>query len=321
MNKKFTLAVMACTALSGMMTAPALAFTDGTATIDDPVSEGPDATTLAAMQARCGQIAAGKGPNTWHGTLGDYEDAGEGEIISGPTVAGARVKGPITGYGGQTPASVQVATDPYRNGGSVNMFALAHVVGATWNDSEYDFTQAFTWVAEYDFTCEMTEDVPHPALGIHVWTGPSQADGGAAACADTVAHPYDDRGEHCEWQQTVPAGVTPTPGADEYDSITQNEGDDLEGHEDHNGPIPVDPNEIDLDPVQVVVCISPTTGTAKRPGAWVAKNGYSGGVMAPSATSGTTPGCNTAWFNGGATLGVTNLNTSGNSMNVTVPYQ
>jgi hypothetical protein len=92
----------------------------------------------------------------------------------------------------------------------------------------------------------------------------------------------------------------------------------LDGHENHGGELAVDPNATPIPDVQVVVCISPSTTTKKLPGAWTPKNGYDGGVMAPAPTTAHTPGCNTAWYNGDATLGVTNLN-AGTANVVTIP--
>ena len=55
-----------------------------------------------------------------------------------------------------------------------------------------------------------------------------------------------------------------------------------------------------------MVCISPSTATKKLPGAWRQQNGYTGDK------------CTTAWYNGGATVGVPNLNDGSHNW-VTVP--
>ena len=57
---------------------------------------------------------------------------------------------------------------------------------------------------------------------------------------------------------------------------------------------------------QVVVCISPSKNGTKLPGAWTKQNGYTGDK------------CTTVWYNGGATVGVSNLNTGSHNW-VTVP--
>lgn len=56
----------------------------------------------------------------------------------------------------------------------------------------------------------------------------------------------------------------------------------------------------------VVVCISPSSTGKKLPGEWRQQNGYTGDK------------CTTAWYNGGATVGVLNLNTGSNN-GVTIP--
>jgi hypothetical protein len=57
---------------------------------------------------------------------------------------------------------------------------------------------------------------------------------------------------------------------------------------------------------QVVVCISPSKTGTKLPGAWTKQNGYTGDK------------CTTDWYNGGATVGVPNLNDGSHNW-VTVP--
>jgi hypothetical protein len=305
-------AIIAATALlsSTIMSTPASAFTfaDGTATIDDPVPAG---ITDAAAQAVCDAKASAHG-TAWTGTL--EPGSIDGTITGGPTADGAR-SAPTNVEPGdgavQIGESIQVATDPYRIGGSVNMFGMAHVVAAHWDFSQYDFTQPFTWQSTYTFTCNMTEAVPTPAVGVHNWTGPLTAgDPAIEACeGDKNPHVYDDRGANCEWVQTIPAGTEDEPRADEYGTIGPvNEGGTLNGHENHGASIPVDPDQVDLPDRQVVVCISPSTVTKKLPGAWTQKNGYTGTL------------CTTTWYNTGAVTGspYTNINSGSNNV-VTIP--
>lgn len=297
------------TALTPILTTPAWAdVTIGTATIEDPIPAG---ITDVAAQAVCTQKAAAHvGGNTWTGTL----EAGsiEGSITSGPTANGDRVVDETSVAPGdgavQIAETVQVATDPFRIGGSVNMFGMAHVVAAHWDFSQYDFTQPFTWQSTYNFTCNMSEAVPTPALGVHNWTGPEQAgDPAIEACeGDKNPHVYDDRGANCEWVQTTPAGTEDDDRPDEYGSIGPvNESGVLNGHENHGASIPVDPNAVDVADVQVVVCISP----GKKGGTWTRKNGYTGDK------------CTTSWYNGGGMIQPApydNLNTGSNNV-VTIP--
>lgn len=306
--KTIKMAVGSALLCTSILSTPAFAFIDGTADIQDPTPAG---ISNAAAQLVCDTLASAHG-TAWTGTL----DAGSivGEITTPPTADGSRTDiTNVVGTGDQVPESIQVHGDPFRIGGSVNMFGFASVIAAHWTDSEYDFTQHFAWQSTYTFTCNMTEAVP---VGIHTWTGPITAgDPAIAACeGDKNPHPFDDRGANCEWQQT---GTDNQPRDPEQGTIGPvSEGGDLSGHENHGGPVPVDPGQVDLPDVQVVVCISPSTVTKKLPGAWTPKNGYSGG----SSVQGE-PGCNTGWYNGGAMNQPSpydNLNTGSNNI-VTIP--
>jgi hypothetical protein len=302
--KSAAIAALLCTSV---LSTPAFAdFTDGTADIQDPTPAG---ITNAAAQAVCDTLASVHG-TAWTGTL----DTGSivGEITTPPTADGARTDiTNVTGTGDQVPESVQVHGDPFRVGGSVNMFGFASVVAAHWTDSTYDFTQHYTWASSYTFTCNMTEGVP---VGTHTWLGNPDTQAQANCEGDKNPHEFDDRGAQCPWTQT---GIENEPRDPEQGAIGPvAEGGVLSGHENHGGPVPVDPGQVDLPDVQVVVCISPSTTTKKLPGAWTAKNGYSGG----SSVQGE-PGCNTGWYNGGAMNQPSpydNLNTGSNNV-VTIP--
>ena len=294
-----------------IIASPAFAFTVGTATIEDPLPAGLDP---ADAQAVCNDLADAHGA-AWTGTL----DASSihGSITTGPTATGERnidESSVAPGDGAvQIGESIQVYTDPFRIGGSVNMFGMAHVVAAHWDFSQYDFTQAFAWQSTYTFTCDMSEEVPTPALGVHNWTGPVQAgDPAIAACeGDKNPHVFDDRGANCEWVQTIPAGTVDQPRDPEQGSIGPvDEGGTLSGHESHGGSIPVDPDQVDLPDIQVVVCISPSTSSKKTAAnGWAKKNGYNGDK------------CTTTWYNSGAMNQpdpYSNLNTGSNNI-VTIP--
>jgi hypothetical protein len=303
-------AIIAATALlsSTIMSTPASAFTfaDGTATIDDPVPAG---ITNAAAQAVCDAKASAHGTD-WTGTVASVD----GDITSGPTADGTR-----TMVGSATPGdgavqigeSVQVTGDPFRIGGSVNMFGFAQVIAAHWSYSQYDFTQHFAWQSTYTVTCDMAQLIP---VGIHTWLGLPDTQAQANCEGDKNPHETDDRGANCPWTQT---GTTPEDRGQEQGSVGPvSEGGTLNGHESMGPSIPVNEGDVDLPPMQVVVCISPSTVTKKLPGAWTPKNGYSGG----SAVQGQ-PGCNTGWYNGGAMTQpspYSNLNTGSNNI-VTIP--
>jgi len=305
--KSAAIAALLCTSV---LSTPAFAdFTDGTADIQDPTPAG---ITNAAAQAVCDTLASAHG-TAWTGTL----DTGSivGEITTPPTADGSRTDiTNVTGTGDQVAESIEVHGDPFRIGGSVNMFGFASVVAAHWTDSTYDFMQHFAWASTYTFTCNMAELVP---VGLHHWTGPVVAGDPAKENCESInsgPHEFSDRGANCEWTQT---GTESQPRDPEEGTIGPvAEGGTLSGHENHGGPVPVDPGQVDLPDVQVVVCISPSTNTKKLPGAWTAKNGYSGG----SSVQGE-PGCNTGWYNGGAMNQPSpydNLNTGSNNV-VTIP--
>lgn len=307
MKKSIALVAVCATALSPIFSSAALALSP-TATYDDPTPTGvvtPNTTGLA--QAECTRLASLHGPNVWTGTL-DQSSFDEGTYVPGSlAVSGQQNQvGPATGVGTPIPEAVRVATEPYRIGGSVNMFGLAEVVAAHFPNSEFDFTQTATWDAEYTFTCKMAEIIPQD-LGIHVWTGPDQADGGREQCEQTTAHPFDDRGRNCPFVVTIPRGTYARD--DEESSVIQiGESGTVNGHETMGPSIPVD-DEADLpDPVQVVVCISPSTSSKKtQTNGWAKKNGYNG------------DNCTTTWYNTGALNGPKDNINSGSNNIVTIP--
>jgi hypothetical protein len=170
---------------------------------------------------------------------------------------------------------------------------------------------------DYSFSCKMTEKVATPALGLHSWVGPdSAAQSAKDECEFTKsAHVYDDRGANCKWTETVPAGETEEDRSPEQGQpVSQSQQDTLKAHESAGeGYFESATQYLG----QVVICISPSRTSTKLPGAWSTQNGYNGGVMGSGATA-SSPGCNTEWFNGGATTGVSNLNSGRHSV-VTVP--
>lgn len=302
MKKSIALVAMCATALSPILTAPAFAVLSNTATYDDPTPTGIASTpTINLAKAECTRLAGLHGPNVWTGTL-DQTSFDEGTYVPGSLdVSGAQhQEGEATGVGTPVPESVQVVGNPYRVGGSVNMFGSAQVVAAHFPNSEYDFTQDATWDAEYTFTCKMAEVIPQD-LGIHEWIGPDQADGGREACEDTTAHPYDNRGAQCVFKVTIPKGTYARD--DEEGSVIQiGELGTVEGHETMGPSIPVVDDGDLPGPVQVVVCISP----GPKGGTWKKQNGYNGDK------------CTTVWYNTKPIGPQNNINDGSNNI-VTIP--
>jgi hypothetical protein len=334
MRKFFTAAVMC-----GTMLAP-LASTAAYADTIPPVTANPaDDTTLAAMETQCDTLAAA------HGTLNGDRWTGEvalGAItyVSGPTEVGDHgiadaISGTLHGAGTFTPAHLEIRGDPYRNGGSVNMFGMQQSVGGRYSASTYDYQADFVSRYSHAFTCNIFREVyhpevttHHPAVGIYVVNG--DFGGSEAAIRGNCAaftnqgpdvewwgepfHGGNDDKPHCRFEGT-PAGDTTV---DEYwdpallagneagVTINQDQTDTLVAHEDAGEGYDVSDT---LLIGQVVVCISPTSGTQVKkgaPGTWRQQNGYTGDK------------CTTVWYNGGATVGVPNLNTGSNNW-VTVP--
>jgi hypothetical protein len=332
---KIIKAAAACALLtSSILASPAFAAV--TLLDSTPAADPADLTpaNLALAQAQCDVAAAG------YDTDGSSADSdvytaevveGAVTLVSGPTEVGSHTfaangTGTQTGAGTFTPAHTAIEGDPYRNGGSVNMFGNAVAVGGHYSNSSYDFTNDFTTTYAHAYTCTILVSTYHPPVHhdqVGTWTvkpdfhgneeqmtqncaafnqslpgGPNNAnsDTDQANCTYTVTTAaYDDPASH-DPAEEVASGV---PGG----SFNQDQTDELSAHESLGEGF--DTSET-LNIGQVVVCISPSKTGTKLPGAWTKKNGYTGDK------------CTTAWYNGGATVGVSNLNTGSHNW-VTVP--
>ncbi len=292
-------------------------------TILDPLpdAQGPSAATLAAMEVQCDTLAAAHGAS-WNGELD--ESTIVGTLVAGPTEVGSHsiadaIAGTLEGAGTFTPASIEYG-NPYRNGGSVNMWADGTAIGGHYSASEYDFEGEFETTFSFAFDCNMTETVHVPVDGYYVIEPEDQGneEQGQQSCnaftalGPTWEHWGNDHAQ-CDFVVTEPAHDeeeerTPEAGT----PIEETQTDTLLAHEDAGeGFFDSEPASIG----KVLVCISPTTSTQTKkgaPGTWVSKHGYVG-----SSVEGQ-PGCNTTWYNTGAKVGVTNLNEGSNNV-VTVP--
>src|SRR5688500_4874850 len=135
-------------------------------TILDPLpdAQGPTAATLAAMEVQCDTLAAAHGAS-WDGELD--ESSIVATLVAGPTEVGTHsiadaIDGTLEGAGTFTPAHLEILGDPYRNGGSVNMFGIQQSVGGHYSASEYDFEGEFETTFSFAFDCNMTEEVHVP---------------------------------------------------------------------------------------------------------------------------------------------------------------
>jgi hypothetical protein len=305
--------------LSPAMIAPAFAIT-------------PSSTTADNMASKCMMdLTALGGGLLRDGTPVYSTEVVETGAVDGPTteVSGSRVIDPasVIGTGTFTLSGNTIEGDPYRIGGSVNMFGKQVSGRKDWSNSEYDFTADYSTTTTFSYTCEVSQatetlvpEVPAtPVQGFYINCdfGNGQGNDNAGACTvedagepqgSCVAHTaqgpsfprwgYDT--EQCKFIVTEPANpgtpaywetndeLTPRPDLNTSHTIDEtNIAEDVEGRELNGGPV----FELGRFIGQAVICISPTTaGQTKKgvPGTWVAKNGYE--TVTPTK-------CTTAWFN------------------------
>lgn len=323
-------AILAATALlsSTIVSTPSYAAV----TLIDPTPAadpaGLNAANLALAQAQCDAAATaldtdGSSPDSDLYT-GEVVE-GAATLVSGPTEVGshsfaANGVGQQTGAGTFTPAYRAIEGDPYRNGGSVNMFGTQIAVGGHYSASQYDFDGQFTTTYAHPYTCDISKAVYHPAVHhdrVGHWIvnpdfhgneeavtnnciafntslpgGPANGDPtDQANCRYIVdQEAFDEPAYH-----DAPVVITNVAGG----SYNQDQTDTLLAHESFGEGF--DTSET-LIIGQVVVCISPK----KLPGTWTKQNGYTGTK------------CTTSWYNSGAMVGVSNLNTGSHNW-VTVP--
>lgn len=323
-----TRAILASTALILSSFVPVLNTTAWAAvTILDPLpdAEGASAATLTAMEAQCDALALVHGFN-WHGELDPTS------IVA--TIVGSPVEvpplhtiddaiGDPIGSGIFTPAHIEFTSDPYRNGGSVNMWANANAVGGHYSASIYDFEHDFDTTFSYAFDCLMSETVTTGASGFYELAGEfGDSNDAIRANCDAFTALGDNDPRPKWWGEPFHGGSLANPhcrfvgdpgSTDDEDRdpengtpIEQTQRDTLLAHEDNGEGFDITET---VSIGKVLVCISPTTSTQTKkgaPGTWVAMHGYSGLK------------CTTLWYNTGATVGVSNLNTGSNNV-VTVP--
>lgn len=283
-SKSATVLALCSTAIYSLSATAAFAVDIGTATVEDPVAQGTNGTTLAAMQAQCTALAAAHG-SAWTGTRDDGSIVAT--LVSGPTEINpaARVKTNIEGTGTFTPAHTYIDGNPYRIGGSVNMFGDQYADSGSWSDSTYDFTNSFASTWSYAFNCTMSEHVFVPATGYHDWQnvpGRTEQDNQAACDAHDAAGQFIgvDVG-HCIWVETNPAHYVDEDRPDEAGTpVNQDQTDTLSGHENHGGPVQAPGGIYFIG--KAVICISPSKPTPG--GTWRNQNGYTGTL------------CTTDWF-------------------------
>jgi hypothetical protein len=305
----------------------------------DPTDLTP--ANLMTAQAQCDAAAAAldtDGPSANSDRYYAEVNKGAVTLLSGPTEVGTEGDRAIDlesreGAGTFTPAKKEILGDPYRNGGSVNMFGIQQAVGGSFSNSSYDFTAQFSTTYKHAYTCDIymenynpEQTINHPAIGRYVVDPDAQGNEEAkqqscnAFSAMQPADPVVGKLTPPWWGQ--PQGQCLFEGDAAYveiipesldsaefvtnaagGSFNQTQTDELEAHESFGSGFPTSET---FTIGQVVVCISPSRTGTKLPGAWQKQNGYTGDK------------CTTAWYEGGAKVGVPNLNDGSHNF-VTVP--
>jgi hypothetical protein len=313
MNMK-TIKTVALAALlsTSFITSPALADT-----VSPPTGNTADATTQAAEQAQCDALAALHGPATgdndhWSATVAE----GAVTLVTGPTETGNRVidTNTVVGTGTFVPSVLEIHGNPVRIGGSVNMFGDQWASAGYYPDSTYNFTADFASTWAHAFSCNISQEVYHPAVyhppvhhdQVGHWIvdpdahgneeantnncnafnqslplGPPQGGNTQANClyiVDTAAYDDPEYTDPAYWD--APALVGNENGV----AVNQDQSDNLNGFEDHGGIVQVTGA---YHVGQVVICISP----GSKGGSWRTQNGYGGGSL-----TGPAAGCNTPYF-------------------------
>jgi len=309
--------------LSLTLTNPAFAAV--TLISSTPAAEPPglNSTNLGLAQAQCDAAATdldADGPGDDTDIYTGVVVEGTASLVSGPTEVGTEDDRNIdlntrVGAGTFTPAHTDILGDPFRNGGSVNMFGIQEAVGGHYSNSAYDFTADFTTTYAHPYTCNIMKATFHPGTPAGpvqgFYTNPvDNSRGDCAGIGTDNPHWGEDIGA-CKFTPTGPGTPAVPPSHDNPVLVTnvaggsynQDQTDTLAAHESFGAGFDTSQTLIIG---QVVVCISSSKSGTKLPGAWSAQNGYTGGK------------CTTTWYTTGATVGVPNLNDGSHNF-VTVP--
>ena len=169
-------AILAATALlsSSIISSPGYAAVTGVTT-PSPDPAGLDAPNLAAAGLVCDAAAVTAdldGPDELSDHYAGAVNEGTVTLKSGPTEVGTEADRTLTsdktpGIGSTyTPAHREIQGDPYRNGGSVNMFGIQISVGGYYSSSQYDFDASYSTTYTHPYTCDITKQVYHAAVHI-----------------------------------------------------------------------------------------------------------------------------------------------------------
>ena len=159
MNTKIIAVVVLCS--SSIFSSPAFAVAT-----ESPEAYAADANTTNAMKAQCDALAAlHNAPNhTWSAAV----ETGLVTLTSGPTEKAPRTIDleSVVGTGAFTWGGIKIVGDPFRNGGSVNMFGHQRATEKNYPSSTYDYTAEFDSTFSHAFDCAMTETVHTDAVHI-----------------------------------------------------------------------------------------------------------------------------------------------------------
>ena len=162
---------------------------------------GLTAENLETAQAQCDAAATAAdldGPSEDSDHYSGAVVEGAVTYVSGPTEVGTEADRNIdestrVGAGTFTPAHLEILGDPYRNGGSVNMFGIQQSVGGHYSNSAYDFTADFKTTYAHAYSCDISMEnfvagstIHHPAEGhyINCDRGEGQGHDNGEACED-----------------------------------------------------------------------------------------------------------------------------------------
>lgn len=228
-----------------------------------------------------------------------------GQIDGATTeVSGSRVEtaGSRFGTGTVTYSGLSIVGDPFRNGGSVNMFGDQVATNKNWSNSEYDFTADYSTTTTISYNCDVTEqtEVYHPAVHIpgqpvqgyytNNGTNSSNGQGSCQGLSPTNPHWGEDLG-NCTFTQTADAVIAvdepeywtlndpiSRPDLATMQTVDETNVANENGHEINGGAFTEVGTWLAS---KVVICISPK----RLPGIWTNQNGYTGTK------------CNTTYFN------------------------
>lgn len=302
MKKSIALVAMCATALSPVLSTAAYADT-----VPAVTANSADGSTVAAMGSTCDLVATGYevgNDDRWSADIVVGAVSQVGTTDETDEVLGTRdvIESSIMHAGTYVPSTLEIRGDPFRNGGSVNMFGNQWSTAGYWTDSTYNFTADYDSTFAHAFSCAISQEVYHPpvlipghgVIGHYVVdpdaNGNEEAKQNSCNAFNAQGTSFEHYGEdHGQCLFVVDEEATEDSYTEEYydapalvatlpqTAIEQDQTDTLTSFEDHGGPVQVTG---ELFVGKAVICISP----GSKGGAWRVQNGYTGTK------------CTTDWF-------------------------